>query len=121
TNDGGPGTKTVGGLAGSGQRSVVTTRFAGTRRSSLVVRNRIYAGVFDREWVLQHMPDAELRRQQEAYRRGLARATAVWGSVLTLTGALAATAAKQARRAGRATVRANQEADTARRLLYAAD
>ena len=42
----------------------------------LRVRNRIYERVFDREWVTQHMPDAELRRQRAAYRRGLLRATA---------------------------------------------
>ena len=29
---------------------------------SLKLRNRIYERVFDRAWVIQHMPDAELRR-----------------------------------------------------------
>src|SRR5262249_51531340 len=43
----------------------------------LRVRNRIYERVFDREWVKTNMPDAELRRQRTAYRRGLLRATAV--------------------------------------------
>lgn len=42
----------------------------------LQVRNRIYAHVFDREWVISHMPDAELRRQRAAYWRGLVRALA---------------------------------------------
>ncbi len=37
----------------------------------LKVRNRIYNQVFDKEWVIAHMPDAELRRQQAAYRQGM--------------------------------------------------
>jgi hypothetical protein len=37
----------------------------------LKVRNRIYAKVFDRHWILVNMPDAELRRQKAAYRRGI--------------------------------------------------
>ncbi|MBM3460226.1 MAG: hypothetical protein FJX77_17030, partial [Armatimonadetes bacterium] len=37
----------------------------------LGVRNRIYATVFDREWVRASMPDAEQRRQRAAYRRGV--------------------------------------------------
>ncbi|MBB6051422.1 AAA-like domain-containing protein [Armatimonas rosea] len=47
----------------------------------LVIRNRIYDHVFDKNWVLSHMPDAELRRQKEAYRRGLIRAAALGGFV----------------------------------------
>src|SRR5262245_56851715 len=43
----------------------------------LRVRNRIYQRVFDRAWVRANMPDAELRRQRAAYRRGLLRAAAV--------------------------------------------
>lgn len=42
----------------------------------LALRNRIYERVFDRDWVEQHMPDAELRRQRTAYRQGVLRATA---------------------------------------------
>jgi hypothetical protein len=41
------------------------------------VRNRIYEQVFDAQWVAAHMPDAELRRQRLAFRRGLVRAAAV--------------------------------------------
>jgi hypothetical protein len=41
------------------------------RDGKLKVRNRIYARVFNREWVIENMPDAELRRQRAAYRRGL--------------------------------------------------
>lgn len=36
-------------------------------------RNRIYYRVFDEDWVRSNMPDAELRRQKGAFRRGLLR------------------------------------------------
>src|SRR5262249_34834239 len=44
-------------------------------RGCAQVRNRIYGRVFDRKWVRQHMPGAELRRQRAAFRRGLLRAS----------------------------------------------
>lgn len=47
------------------------------RNGVLQTRNRIYARVFDRHWVVQHLPDGEARRQQAAYRRGVLRTTAV--------------------------------------------
>ncbi|MCI0391251.1 MAG: AAA-like domain-containing protein [Acidobacteria bacterium] len=56
-------------------------------RGYLRERNRIYARVFDREWVKTNMPDAELRRQRAAFRRGLLRATAV-AAVIIATMAL---------------------------------
>jgi AAA-like domain len=62
---------------------------------SLRARNRIYARVFDREWMAQNMPDAELRRQRAAYRRGLLRATAVAGVVLSVIASLTFVAIKQ--------------------------
>jgi WD40 repeat protein len=65
----------------------------------LWVRNRIYYRVFDLEWVQAHMPDAEVRRQREAYRRGVLRTAAVAGAVVTLTGGLAAYAFAEANRA----------------------
>src|SRR5206468_11119007 len=73
------------------------------RRGSgrLAVRNRIYARVFDRAWIQQHMPDAELRRQQAAYRRGLARAALISGLVLLVIAGLGLLAWSQARRADR--------------------
>src|SRR5205814_8427582 len=58
-------------------------------QGSLRVRNRIYERVFDREWVTQHMPDAELRRQKAAYRRGLLRATTVAGVIVAVMAGLA--------------------------------
>src|SRR5439155_24874281 len=48
----------------------------------LVVRNRIYGEVFDRGWVAQHMPDAEVRRQRAAFRQGMARAAAIAGVIV---------------------------------------
>ncbi|HEX5733097.1 MAG TPA: AAA-like domain-containing protein [Blastocatellia bacterium] len=43
----------------------------------LKVRNKIYSTVFDTNWVKENMPDADLRRQRAAFRRGVYRATAV--------------------------------------------
>jgi WD40 repeat protein len=49
----------------------------------LRLRNRIYDAVFDRDWVASHMPDAERRRQREAYRRGILRA-AMGGAAIVI-------------------------------------
>ena len=38
----------------------------------LVVRNRIYAAVFDLHWIQTNMPEAEVRRQRKAGRKGMA-------------------------------------------------
>jgi len=43
----------------------------------LQVRNRIYHKVFDRDWILANVPDAELQRQRVAYLKGLLRAAAI--------------------------------------------
>src|SRR6185503_20125018 len=48
------------------------------------VRNRIYGSVFDQDWVLANIPDAEARRQRAAFRRGLLRGSAVVGAVALL-------------------------------------
>ncbi|MGH9838092.1 MAG: AAA-like domain-containing protein [Blastocatellia bacterium] len=77
-------------------------RLAGITRAEgdhLKVRNRIYARVFDRNWVKSNMPDAELRRQRAAYRRGLLRAALVGATFLLLVGALAVTAIRERQRA----------------------
>jgi WD40 repeat protein len=76
------------------------------------VRNRIYERVFDAEWVRANMPDAEVRRQRAAYRRGLVRATGVAGAVLAVIAGLAVAAVRQAGIA-------RNEARWSRRLLYA--
>ncbi len=43
------------------------------RNGQLHMRNRIYDRVFDRAWIRENMPDAEVRRQTSAYRKGLLR------------------------------------------------
>src|SRR4051812_40830433 len=63
--------------------------------ATLRVRNRIYARVFDRQWVRQHMPDAEVRRQQAAYGRGVRRTAVVAAVLLAALGGLAGTAIYQ--------------------------
>ncbi len=57
---------------------------AQVKNSRLAVRNRIYERVFDREWVRAHMPDAELKRQERAYRRGQLRAAAISAVIIAL-------------------------------------
>ncbi len=54
------------------------------RKGILQVRNRIYHQVFDHRWVISHMPDAELRRQREAYKRGMIKAGAIAAAVVLL-------------------------------------
>jgi WD40 repeat protein len=91
-------------------------RLSGIVRASagcLRVRNRIYERVFDPQWVIRHMPDAELRRQRAAFRRGLLRATAVSAAVLVVVAGLALVALSQARRA-------EEREAQARRYLYVA-
>jgi hypothetical protein len=68
------------------------------RQERLQVRNPIYGLVFNDDWVRSNLPDAELRRQRAAYRRGVAWATAVSSLVLaavTLTGIVAVSAIKR--------------------------
>ncbi len=79
----------------------------------LVVRNRIYARVFDSEWVRANMPDAEVRRQRAAYRRGVLRATAAAAAIMTVIGWLGATAYRQAGIAKDNLQRANVNANKA--------
>jgi WD40 repeat protein len=67
-------------------RSEAPMRGAGPGR--LRVRNRIYGRVFDAAWVQASMPDAELRRQRAAYRRGMLRATSVAGLVIAVLAVL---------------------------------
>ncbi len=50
----------------------------------LRVRNRIYEYVFDRAWVAEHMPDAELRRQRRIFQITILKVMAVAGVVLFL-------------------------------------
>ena len=80
-------------------RFVDVLRLSGIVRAEhgrLRVRNRIYAHVFDRAWALANMPDAEMRRQRIAYRKGLLRALALSSVVLLVMTILTAYAVKSA-------------------------
>ncbi len=72
---------------------------AGVEKGLLRVRNRIYGHVFDKAWITAHMPDAELRRQREAYRKGLIRALTLSSAVLLIMSILAGVALQQKREA----------------------
>lgn len=61
-------------------------------KGELRLRNRIYDHVFDQDWVLTHMPGAELRRQRAAYRKGQIRTAAIASAALLVVGTLAALA-----------------------------
>lgn len=96
---------------------VTVLRLSGIARAEsglLKPRNRIYATVFNTEWVTKHMPDAEMQRQRAAYRRGLLRASAAATVIIAIITALAG-AAWQQRNLARAEKRVNQ------RLLYISD
>ena len=80
----------------------------------LVPRNRIYRRVFDRKWLLENMPDAELRRQRAAHRQGIFQAGGVATVLLLLVGWMALFADTQWRIASRARVQTDQ-------ILYDAD
>ncbi len=58
------------------------------RESRLMVRNRIYNHVFDERWIRINMPDAELRRQRAAYRKGILRTAALAVLVLLVIAGL---------------------------------
>ena len=85
-----------------------------TQPGRLKVRNRIYEHAFNRDWVRRHLPDAEVRRQRAAFRRGVFRASAV--AALVLGGVLGATGIVIHQRN---LLRAEQA--TNRRLLYGAE
>lgn len=55
----------------------------------LKVRNRIYERVFDRAWVRENMPGAEIRRQRRAYLRGVLRTAAIAAVVIVVIATLA--------------------------------
>ena len=102
---------------------VTILRLAGITRvedGRLKVRNRIYQRVFDRGWVKTSMPDAELRRQREAYRRGLIRAGAISLLIILLITFLTFMAVDQRNRAQAEASRADRNAEENRRNLYVA-
>jgi WD40 repeat protein len=75
---------------------------------SLRVRNRIYARVFNREWITENMPHAELRRQRQAFRRGVLRTTLVSAVIIAVISTLTVIAVISARRARAEGRRASQ-------------
>jgi WD40 repeat protein len=74
------------------------------RNGRLRERNRVYGRVFDPEWIRDHMPQAELRRQREAWWRGVTWATALSAAVLTVLGILGLIAFDKNRQARQAFV-----------------
>ncbi|HLK56382.1 MAG TPA: AAA-like domain-containing protein [Chthonomonadaceae bacterium] len=91
--------------------------------SLLQVRNRIYERVFDRRWVREHMPGAELRRQRAAYFLGLLRATAL-STLFLVVVLLAFTTFYQFRRAEQERIKRSiqeQSVEQDRHLIYASD
>ncbi len=83
----------------------------------LKVRNRIYERVFNREWVRENMPDAEVRRQRAAYRRGLIRAGAIAALIIASIMGLALVAVQQRNIARAEARRADRSAEEARKAL----
>jgi len=99
-------------------------RLAGIARSVegyLRVRNAIYFRVFDRGWVLANMPDAEVRRQRTAFRRGMLRTAAASMVILSVLGSVAVVAWNQSRLARKEAVRANQIASNEARQRQRAE
>ncbi|MBI2947724.1 MAG: AAA-like domain-containing protein, partial [Verrucomicrobia bacterium] len=86
-----------------------------SERDQLRVRNRIYHRVFDSDWVRAHMPEAELRRQEAAFRRGVLRATAIAVVVVAVMTLMVLIAIMNATEARRASARAHFSQAQARR------
>lgn len=72
---------------------------------SFVVRNRIYAFVFDQAWIREHLPHAEVRRQRAAFRRGVLRAGGIFAVFATIMGGMALFAYQLAHQAEQETKR----------------
>ncbi len=66
----------------------------------LRVKNRIYEHVFGKAWIVQHMPDAEARRQKTAYRQGALRVLTIGAAVYVALAALTVWALRERSRAG---------------------
>ncbi len=80
------------------QPLVSILRLSGITRAEdgvLRVSNRIYERVFNTRWVKQNLPDAELRRQRAAFRRGVLRTAAVAALILAIMAALAVATFRQ--------------------------
>jgi|GEM_PF-2606519 len=98
---------------------VSVLRLSGITRAeggNLSVRNRVYERVFDQEWVKANMPDAELRRQRAAYRRGVWRATLIAAVFLVAISSLTFLTIRQYRAATKQQLRAEQRFNDVRKL-----
>lgn len=88
-------------------------KLSGITRSEggvLGVRCRIYERVFNARWVEENLPGAELRRQKEAYRRGVLRTSAWAGAALVVMAALALLALSNAQQARELARKADESA-----------
>ena len=79
----------------------------------LRIRNRIYYQVFDEEWAESNLPMDEVRRQKEAYRRGVMRTAAIASGIVLVMLVLALWAYRERRRAVAESARARAEAERA--------
>ncbi len=73
-------------------------RLSGITRSDigkLKIRNRIYEHVFNPQWIDANIPNAELRRQRAAYRKGIFRTTLLSTIIVAVVGWLAFEAFRQ--------------------------
>lgn len=61
----------------------------GSENGFLRERNRVYARAFDEPWIDAMLPGAEVRRQRQAFRRGMIRAASISFFILTIIVALA--------------------------------
>jgi len=61
----------------------------GSESGFLRERNRVYARAFDEPWIDAMLPGAEVRRQRQAFRRGVIRAASISFFILAIIGALA--------------------------------
>ncbi|MCI0746447.1 MAG: AAA-like domain-containing protein [Verrucomicrobia subdivision 3 bacterium] len=82
----------------------------------LIERNRIYYRVFDRKWVQANLPDADLRRQHEAFRHGVIRTTAIAAVIVGVMSIMVGIAVDQARKANWARASASFMEAQARRV-----
>ena len=99
-------------------------RLSGVVRSDdgwLVIRNRIYARVFDQDWVRESMPDAETRRQRAAFLKGAFRAASILSAVVLVVSALAIVALREKHEADLGRARADAATIHANHLAYVAN
>jgi WD40 repeat protein len=82
-----------------------------SEKKMLCVRNRIYERAFDSAWIKANLPGSEVRRQREAFRRGVMRTVMISAMILAAVIGLAMIAIKQRNRA-------QEEAILRRRLSY---